>query len=172
MMLEPGGTADTGNIYLACRKQAAENNERLNSREIAADLLGISASALAKHELGVTKCVPVDTVVMMADLYRSPELKNWYCKNECPIGEQRPIATRIESIERITVKLLSGMDSDRIAGMKASLLEIAKDGKVSADEAGRMQEIMTFLDELTETISELRMYAEKSRRSETDGNEN
>ncbi|MBO6267630.1 MAG: XRE family transcriptional regulator [Clostridium sp.] len=168
-MVESGGTADTRNIYLACRKQAAESNERLNSREIAADLLGISASTLAKHELGVTKCVPVDTVVMMADLYKAPELRNWYCKNECPIGEQRPMATRIGSIERITVKLLADMDGDRISRMKADLLDIARDGKVTPDEAGKMQKVMELLDELTETISELRMYAEKSRRSETDG---
>ena len=50
-------------------------NERLYSREGAAELLGISVSTLADYELGNTKVVPVDKVVLMADLYNAPELK-------------------------------------------------------------------------------------------------
>lgn len=38
-------------------------NERLYSREGAAELLGISVSTLADYELGNTKVVPVDKVV-------------------------------------------------------------------------------------------------------------
>ena len=60
-------------------------NERLYSREGAAELLGISVSTLADYELGNTKVVPVDKVVLMADLYNAPELKTGYCKYECPI---------------------------------------------------------------------------------------
>ena len=63
-------------------------NERLYSREGAAELLGISVSTLADYELGNTKVVPVDKVVLMADLYNAPELKTGYCKHECPICSQ------------------------------------------------------------------------------------
>ena len=45
----------TENIYLECRKKAAEYNEKLNSREAAAELLGVSVSTLANYELGITK---------------------------------------------------------------------------------------------------------------------
>ncbi|MCC8066390.1 MAG: hypothetical protein LIO94_04730 [Clostridiales bacterium] len=41
------------NIYFACREKAAKYNEKLSSRESAAELLGISTSTLANHELGV-----------------------------------------------------------------------------------------------------------------------
>ena len=41
-------------IYFACREKAAKYNDLLNSRERAAELLGISTSTLANHELGVT----------------------------------------------------------------------------------------------------------------------
>lgn len=71
------------NIYFACREKAAKYNDLLNSRESTAELLGISTSTLANHELGVTKNVPPDTVVMMSDLYRTPELRSYYCKHEC-----------------------------------------------------------------------------------------
>lgn len=64
-------TKDGKNIYFACREKAAKYNDLLNSRERAAELLGISTSTLANHELGVTKNVPPDTVVMMSDLYKT-----------------------------------------------------------------------------------------------------
>ena len=51
-------TKDGKNIYFACREKAAKYNDLLNSREKeAAELLGISTSTLANHELGVTKNV-------------------------------------------------------------------------------------------------------------------
>ena len=53
-------TKDGKNIYFACREKAAKYNDLLNSRERAAELLGISTSTLANHELGVTKNVPPD----------------------------------------------------------------------------------------------------------------
>lgn len=90
-------TKDGKNIYFACREKAAKYNDLLNSRERAAELLGISTSTLANHELGVTKNVPPDTVVMMSDLYKTPELRSHYCKHECPIGRNLPYTILDES---------------------------------------------------------------------------
>lgn len=73
-------------------------NERLYSREGAAELLGISVSTLADYELGNTKVVPVDKVVLMADLYNAPELKTGYCKYECPICSYLPVATEAKGL--------------------------------------------------------------------------
>lgn len=92
--MESNCTNCNENVYFACRKKAASYNEKLNSRESAAELLGISPSTLANHELGITKSVPVDTVVMMADLYKAPELKNMYCKKECPMVAYCPYCSQ------------------------------------------------------------------------------
>lgn len=151
------------NIYFGCRKKAASYNERLNSREEAAELLGISTSTLANHELGVTKNIPVDTVVMMADLYRAPELRNHYCKYECPIGKNLPMATAVDSLECVTVRLLNKMDADGMEWVKAKLLRIAAKGKLDADDHVDMEEIIRRLDGITEIASQLKMLAEKSR---------
>ena len=69
-------TKDGKNIYFACREKAAKYNDLLNSRERAAELLGISTSTLANHELGVTKNVPPDTVTFMVNIKncRMPEI--------------------------------------------------------------------------------------------------
>ena len=74
MGMNPTKAAD--NIYCKCRKAAAKYNDKLNSREGAAELLNISVSSLTDYELGLTKNIPVDKVVLMSDLYNAPELKS------------------------------------------------------------------------------------------------
>lgn len=151
------------NVYFACRKKAAIYNDKLNSRENTAELLGISPSTLANHELGITKSVPVDTVVMMADLYKAPELKNMYCKYECPIGRGMPVATDVDSLEGVTIRLLQNLDNDSIQEMKKDLISIASDGKINTNEIHTLEYIVEKLDNLAVTISELKMLAEKSK---------
>ena len=159
--MENGYINGNENIYFACRKRAAKTNERLSSRENAAELLGVSVSTLANYELGITKSVPVEMVVLMADLYNAPELKYKYCKNECPIGKSLPVATEINSLEGVTVRLLNGLDDEEIGSMKKRLLKIAEDGKIDEEEQTEFKAIMDALEALSKTISELRMLAEK-----------
>lgn len=99
-------TKPNDNIYFRCRKEASLYDERLRSRESAADLLGVSPSSLADYELGNTKVVPVDKVNLMADLYNAPQLRTAYCKYDCPIGGFLKIATEIMSLDTIVLKLI------------------------------------------------------------------
>lgn len=159
--MERGYMDGKENVYLACRKKAAEYNDKLNSREMAAELLGFSTSTLANYELGVTKNVPPDSVVMMSDLYKQPELKNYYCKHECPIGKNFPLAVKESGLQGITVKILNSLDDEDIRGMKKSLLSIATDGEISTDEQEEFSQIVKTLETLESAISELRILAEK-----------
>lgn len=77
-------TKAAGNIYCQCRKEAAKYNDKLNSREGAAEVLGMSSSTLSDYELGITKIIPAENILRMADVYNAPQLKNHYCKNCCP----------------------------------------------------------------------------------------
>lgn len=156
-----GCMSDNENVYFKARKEAAKYNERLNSRAGASELLGLSESALADYELGITKVVPVDKVVLMSDLYHCPELKTGYCKNECPIGRSMPIATGTSSIEGIALRLIRSFDSDDIKAMKNRLIDIAEDGKISDDERPALKNILDQLDQISVVISELRLIGEK-----------
>lgn len=118
-----GGTKENQNVYFRARKQAAMYNERLSSREGAAEMLGISPSTLADYELGITKFVPVDKVVLMADLYNCPELRTGYCKYECPIGKHIPLATSVSGIEGIALRLITKKKLQSYRRVKASLAE-------------------------------------------------
>lgn len=97
-------TRAAGNPWYEARKKAAEYDDRLCSREGAAERLGMSVSAVADAELGLSKCMPVDKAVLMADLYKAPNLLNHYCLHECPIGCRHSISDEVLSIDRVTVQ--------------------------------------------------------------------
>lgn len=156
-----GGTKDNQNVYFRARKRAAEYNERLSSREGAAELLGISSSTLADYELGITKFVPVDKAVLMADLYNCPELRTGYCKHECPIGKYIPLATSVSGIEGIALRLFREFDSEKIKEMEKNLVDIAADGIISENEKPTLEGILKQLDGLSVAISELKLAGEK-----------
>lgn len=149
-------TKAAGNPWYEARKKAAEYDDRLSSREGAAERLGMSVSSVADAELGLTKCMPVDKAVLMADLYNAPQLLNYYCLNECPIGCRQSLSDKVLSIERVTVKLLKNLKVEDLAEIKDMLVEIAADGIISEDEKPEMKEILEYLDELSRTISELK----------------
>lgn len=149
-----------GSIYYSCRKEAAKHNDKLNSREGASELLNVSESSLRNYELLLTP-VPVDVVVKMADLYRSPEIEACYCKHDCPIGKRMNIQTQIRDISQITCSLLDHADTDRMHGIKKRLLSIASDGKLSEEEVETMKEIVSNLGKVADDVMELKMYLKK-----------
>ena len=128
------------NVYFRARKQAAMYNDKLYSREGASELLGVSVSTLADYELGNTKVVPVDKVVLMADLYHCPELKTG-----------------------ITLRLVQQFDSEELNSMKKSLINIAADGIISEDERPELDLILKKLDDMALAISEMKLTAEKMK---------
>lgn len=149
-------TKAAGNPWYEARKKAAEYDDRLCSREGAAERLGMSVSAVADAELGLSKCMPVDKAVLMADLYNAPQLLNYYCLHECPIGCRHSLSDEVLGIERVTVKLLKSLKVDELDGIKEKLIDIAADGIISDDEKPEMRNILNYLDELSRTISELK----------------
>ena len=149
------------NIYFACRKEAAKCNDRLNSRESAADLLGVSVSSLADYELGNTKVVPVDKVVLMADLYNSPELCTSYCATECPIGRRTSHPCTMTSIELSTVRLLNAMNLDEVKKRLELLIQLAAAGKV--DQIDSLQEVVDYLNKIRLEIEQITLVYQKAK---------
>ena len=151
-------TKAAGNIYCMCRKKAAEQNEKLRSREGAAELLGYSTSSLAAWELGTDRPSP-EAVMLMADLYHAPELKNHYCKNVCPLGAGIP-ELKVRELDRITIMALSSFK--KISHSKENLLDIVADGQITEDEKPALEEIIKTMDEMTEIAQSLKAWAEKN----------
>lgn len=153
-------TKAAGNPWFEARKKAAMYDDRLCSREGAAEKLGMSVSAVADAELGLSKCMPVDKAVLMADLYKAPHLLNYYCLNECPIGCRLSLSDQVLGIDRVTVKLLRDLKVDRLSEIKDTLLEIAADGQITDDEKPAFKDVLDYLDSVAKTVSELKIIGE------------
>ncbi len=157
MGINPTKAAD--NMYCKCRKEAAKFNDKLNSREGAALLLGVSISSLSDYELGNTKVIPVDKVLLMADLYNAPELKAYYCKECCPLGCNHP-AVALEDLDRVSVKALSLFR--KLPGAKDILLDIAEDGVITEEEKPSLNQFMETIEEFETFIQQFKLLVEKN----------
>lgn len=155
-----GATKALGNVWYEARIAAAKYNDRLSSRAGAAEALSMSEDAVRDAELGLSKVMPVDKAVSMADLYNAPQLLNYYCLNECPIGNRHCISDRVLDIKAVTVKLLKEMRTEDLKDVKDKLLDIAYDGEICDDEVEGLKDVIKYLDELGKTISELKILGE------------
>lgn len=155
------GTSPTkaaNNIYCQCRKKAATYNDKLNSRDGAAEQLGYSPSTLAGWELGTDRPSP-EAILLMSDLYHSPEIRNHYCRNECPLGCDLP-KVELDDLDRITVKALATFRN--IEAQKEKLLDITADGIISENERADLERIIHVMDELVTVAFNLKAWAEKN----------
>ena len=151
-----GATKAVGNRWYQARIKASKYNDKLSSREGAAEALHMSADAVTDAELGLSKVMPVDKAVLMADLYGDPSLLNYYCLHECPIGKTLPISDEVPEIDRITVSLLTSKRVGEVNRMTDRLLEIAEDGEISEEELGALESVVTFLEEVSVKTSKLK----------------
>jgi hypothetical protein len=97
----------------------------------------------------------------MCKLYGAPELLNFHCKNNCPVGEIYFPSLKVEDFElsRLTVRLLRTFQS--ISSAKESLIDIAADGIIDEYERPELEKIIQTLDEITLHAQELRAYIKK-----------
>jgi hypothetical protein len=83
------------------------------------------------------------------------------CMNECPIGRDSPVATKVNSIELVTVKMMKAFSPEDAEAAKRKLIDIASDGRISADELPTLEWVLGYLDEMARTVSELRLTCQK-----------
>lgn len=151
---------DTDSIYKKARIKASEFNQNFKSREGASQDIGVSKDQLMNYELGVCKQIPMDVVVKMAEIYNTPELMNFYCCNECPIGKHIAREIKIAEIDRLTIELLSSFRD--VPDVKDSLINIVADGVITEEEKPQLDKVLKFLDSLSEKTESLKLWAMKN----------
>ena len=138
------------NIYQECR-EAKEW-----SREKACEELGcISQSNLVKIENG-TRMPNPDEVLTMANVYESHSLCNYYCSNECPIGQKYVPEVKAKEISQITLQMLSTLNS--LTKEKDRLVDILCDGEISHDEIDDFIRIKEHFDEMSMSIEAFKLW--------------
>lgn len=148
----------SSNIFYKARCEAAKHNERLSSREGAADIMSIDRGRLYRIESGIANPYP-EEIHLMADLYNAPELRNYYCREICPLGRDMP-ALELADLDRITVRAMASLR--KVAETKDILLDITADGIITDEEKPELKKILATLDELTVIAQSLKLWAEKN----------
>ena len=148
------------NRYYLARRTAAERNERMSSREGASEETGIDRKRLQRIEIGTLNPYP-EEVLLMADTYHAPELLNYHCSHCCPIGQRTVPRAEASELDRITVKCLYALEE--IKGADKSLLSIARDGVLTADEVPQMEAVLAGVRNLATVAAEMQIYLEKHK---------
>lgn len=149
----------TGNMYFDYRLRASTDNMALKSRERTSELLGISESSLSNYETGKTKIVPPEMVAQMATIYNAPEMRNIYCKEVCPIGCNKNIATGESTIEAVAVHLINS--TDKLSKGLGKFLQIAEDGNITEEEKEDLRAIASIFNPIIFALSEFNILAER-----------
>ena len=102
------------------------------SRDQASELLeSIQPERILRIENEVSLPQP-EEVLIMADKYKMPDLCNYYCSNECPIGQQYVPSIKIKELSQIVIEMLASLNV--ISKQKDRLIEISVDGRINDDE--------------------------------------
>ena len=128
------------------------------SRERAAELAELEPSKIERIENEKSAPSPWD-VIAMAKAYKSPELCNYFCANECPIGMKNVPEIKLKDLSQIVLEMLASLNS-----MKKSqerLVEITADGLVGDDELADFIKIQEGLECISLTVDSLKLWMEK-----------
>ena len=106
------------------------------TREKAAELIpGFSPERIEKIENGRSQVHPEDAL-LMAEYYRAPSLRNYYCVNECPIGQIHAFRTESKELAQIAIETLNAVNRisasrDRLA-LSVSNLQLWVDEQLAS----------------------------------------
>ncbi len=146
-------TKENKNIYQTTREQLQL------TRDKASDLLeSISPERIEKIESEKSLPHP-DEVLIMADKYKLPDLCNYYCANQCPIGQQYVPEIKIKDLSQIILEMLASLNS--MNKKQERLIEITADGKIDQDELEDFIYIQEELERISITVETLQLWSER-----------
>lgn len=130
------------------------------TREKASELIGfISPDRIEKIENAKVTVQPED-VLAMAECYKSPALCNYYCSQECPIGQRYVPELEHKELSTIAIETLNALN--RINKEKDRLLEIVEDGQITPDEYEDFLNIKKTLDKISLSVDTLHLWVDQA----------
>ena len=129
------------------------------TRESASDLLeSLPPERIEKIENERSLPHP-DEVLVMAEKYKQPSLCNYYCANQCPIGQQYVPEVKIKDLSQIVLEMLASLNS--MNRRKDRLIEITADGVISDDELEDFIRIREELERISIAVETLQLWSER-----------
>lgn len=129
------------------------------TREQASEILTtISAERIEKIEN--ERCMPrPDEILLMAEKYKSPELCNYYCANQCEIGAKYVPEIKIRDLSQIVLKMLASLNE--VQNCQNRLITITEDGVIADDEIDEFVDIQDKLEKISVTVEALQLWSEQ-----------
>ena len=146
-------TRENKNIY-----QTTRENLALTREEASELLVTVSPERIEKIENERSLPYP-DEVLVMADKYKQPNLCNFYCANQCPIGQQYVPEVKIKDLSQIVLEMLASLNS--MQKKKDRLIEITVDGEISGDELEDFIYIQEELERISIAVETLQLWSEQ-----------
>ena len=149
------------------RKSTKENKTKYHlvreelglSREQASELLEtIPPERIERIENEKANPYP-EEILLMAEKYKRPSLCNYYCSQQCPIGQQYVPEVEIKELSSIVLEMLASLNS--VNKRKDRLIEIAADGKIDNDEIDDFIFIQEELERISITVETLQLWSER-----------
>lgn len=141
------------NIYQISREECELTRDQASEK-----MVFVSSDRIEKIESERTFPHP-DEILAMAECYKKPDLPNYYCSHECPIGKKYIPEVKLKDLSQITLEVLSSLNS--LDQAKIRLVEITVDGQITKDEYDDFAKIKEELDSISRTISSLRLWIEQ-----------
>lgn len=141
------------NIYVEARKQS-----NLTQAKASEAMQTISEDRLARLETGKITMTPND-VLEMANAYKRPDLCNYYCTHECPIGKNTLSEIKPQQLSNIILKMVASLNT--VETEKNALIEITSDGQISENELKDFARIQMELNEISSTVEALKLWVKE-----------
>ena len=129
------------------------------SREQASELLEVISPERLERVESTKYIANPDEVMIMAEKYQAPHLCNYYCANECAIGQEYVPEIKIKHLSQIVLEMLSSLES--VKKRQERLIEITADGSVEDDEIEDFVNIQDELERISITVEALQLWAER-----------
>ena len=100
-----------------------------------------------------------DEVLLMSDQYKQPLLCNYYCANQCPIGQQYVPEIRHKELSQIVLETLASLNA--VQKKKDRLIEITADGRISREELEDFVFIQEELERISVAVETLQLWCER-----------
>ena len=146
-------TKENKNIYQRTRESLG-----LTREEASELLVTMSAERIEKIESERSMPHP-DEVLLMSDTYKLPTLCNYYCANQCPIGQQYVPEVKVKDLSQIVLETIASLN--KMQKQKDRLIEITVDGKITGDELADFVHIQEQLEKISVAVETLQLWCER-----------
>lgn len=100
-----------------------------------------------------------EEILIMAQKYKSPELCNYYCSKQCPIGKQYVPEVKIQALSQIVLKMVDSLNT--MQDNQRRFIGIAADGVIDDTEIDDFVNIQEKLEEISIAAEALRLWTEQ-----------